>query len=130
MTTLAWLTGECGRLVAVVNYCVDPNAYFGRNTLGYYTSAERQFKILGFTTAYRRQFLLGNSKAALADTSQIQRPYPIFNAGVGGSAAEDVLAMLHHVPPTVPLVVVALDYAQYGNENAYGSQSTPPFFHD
>lgn len=126
LATFGLLAGGLALLTAIVNYVVDPDAYFGRNSLGFFTSAERQFKILGLQRHAGDAVLLGNSKAALADTSLVHGPYPFFNAGVGGSLAEDVTEMTDHVPPGAPLVVLALEYGQFGNSRPYGGHLPPP----
>ena len=128
---MAWLAGGVILLTGLINYFTDPNAYFGRNSLGYYTSAERQFKLLGLQRHPQNAVLLGNSKAALADTALVHGPYPFFNAGVGGALAEDVADVSQHIPATVPLVVLALEYGQFGNSRPYGGRLPPPFtWHD
>ncbi len=127
VATLGWLAGGIVVLAAALNYFVDPNAYFGHNTLGFYTSTERQFKVLGLSRHPQDAVLLGNSKAALADTSLIPPPPRFFNAGVGGSLAEDILEMTKHLAAGSPLVVVALDFGQFGNEHPYGENLPAPF---
>ncbi len=127
VATLGGVAGMILALAAALNYWVDANAYFGRNTLGFFTSAERQFKILGLARHPQNAVLLGNSKAALADTSLLRPPPVFFNAGVGGSLVEDVLAMTKHLPHDSPLIVVALDFGQFGNEHPYGENLPPAF---
>jgi len=114
-------------LVAALNFGVDPNAYFGRNTLGFYNvAAEHQIKVLGLQRHPDDAVLLGNSKAAMANTGLLRQPFVFFNAGVGGSMIENDLEMLQHIPTTTPLVVVELDYLQFSNSCALGEHLPPP----
>jgi hypothetical protein len=117
------LAGGVMALLAALNFWVDPGGYFSRNTLGFYSvTAERQFKWLGLRRHPNDAVLLGDSKAAMANTAPIRQPFVFFNAGVGASMIEDVLATLKRVSPTSPLVVVELDYLQFNNTCAMGAR--------
>ncbi len=121
------IAGGVMTLLAALNFWVDPNAYFGRNTLGFYNvTAERQFKLLGLQRHANDAVLLGNSKAAMANTTLVTQPLHFFNAGVGGSMIENDLEMLQHVPAASPLVVVELDYLQFSNSCALGEHLPLP----
>ena len=131
LATLGKLAGGVILLVVALNYFVDPHAYFGRNYLGYYTTAERQFKLEGLQQHPDDAVLLGNSKAALTDVEMIHSPVRFFNAGVGGSPIEEILAMLGHVKPSAPFVLVALDYLQFQDDKPIAPQPLAPLsLHD
>ncbi len=127
MLTLAWLSGVLIALVVVVNYFVDPDAYFGRNTLGDYNLSEGQFKVLGLSRHPDSVILLGNSKAAMTATGMIHSHYSFFNAGVGGFKIEDVITMLGRVPPSAPAVIVELDFMEFGNDYEFNAYALPPY---
>jgi hypothetical protein len=127
VVTLACLSGVLIALVVVVNYFVDPDAYFGRNTLGDFNLSEGQFKVLGLSRHPDSVILLGNSKAAMTATGMIHSNYSFFNAGVGGFKIEDVITMLSRVPPSAPAVIVELDFMEFGNDYEFNAYALPTF---
>jgi hypothetical protein len=81
--------------VAGFNIIVDPFGHFGRNTLGYYFSSERQFKYSIIKTNDYNAILLGDSRIAFTDPSYIARPeYKFVNGGMGGSSFAEQVALL------------------------------------
>ena len=113
-------------LLGMLNYWVDPHAYFGRNTLGFYSAdGEQRIKLLGLQRHPQDAVLIGNSKAAVANTALIHLPYVFYNAGVGGFMIENDLEILRHVSRSAPLVVVELDYLQFSNVYSYREHSLP-----
>jgi len=113
LVTFGFLAGGLLALAAAVNYFIDPFDYFGRNTLGVYISAEREAKLTGLRQHPRDAVLIGTSKAAMIDVSQVSGPAPFYNASLGGATPEEVIGLVQHVAPTAPLIVVALDFFQY-----------------
>ena len=123
---VATLAGGFMALVAALNFWVDPNGYFSCNTLGYYVVMEHPFKLHGLQRHTHDAVLLGDSKAAMAGTSQLRQPFVFFNGGVGGAMIEDILAIIHEIPATCPLIVVELDYLEFNNTCEMGTRF-PPF---
>jgi hypothetical protein len=81
--------------VAGFNVVVDPFGYFNRNTVGYFFSSERQFKYSIVKSYDYNAILLGDSRIAFTDTSQINRPeYTFVNGGIGGASLEELVALL------------------------------------
>jgi hypothetical protein len=119
------LAGGLLALAATVNYFVDPFDYFGRNTLGVYISAEREAKLTGLRQHPRDAVLIGTSKAAMIDVSQVTGPAPFYNASLGGATPEEVIGLVQHVAPSAPLIVVALDFFQYSDRAPLQSDPFP-----
>jgi hypothetical protein len=116
---VALLAGALVALAAAINFFVDPFDYFGRNTLGVYIAAARAAKLTGLRQNPRAAVLIGTSKAAMIDVAQLAGPAPFFNASLGGATPEEVVALVKQVSPTAPLVVVALDFFQFGDSVPY-----------
>lgn len=81
--------------VAGFNVVVDPFGYFGNNTIGYYFSSERQFKLGLVSGGDYNAIVLGDSRIAFVDTSHIRRSdYQFVNGGIGGASVKEQLALL------------------------------------
>jgi hypothetical protein len=77
------------------NVVVDPFGYFGRNTIGYYFSSERQFKFSIVKSYDYNGIVLGDSRIAYTDTSAINHPeYTFVNGGIGGASVMEQVALL------------------------------------
>ncbi len=126
LATTAAVAAGLIALAAALNFFVDPFDYFGRNTLGIYISAEREAKLTGLRQHPQDAVLLGTSKAAMVDASLLRGPAKFYNAGLGGATPEEVTALVRHVSPTAPLVVVALDFFQYSDRLPIVSSPFPP----
>jgi hypothetical protein len=126
LATFGLLAGGLLALAAAVNYFVDPFDYFGRNSLGVYISAEREAKLTGLRQHPRDAILIGTSKAAMIDVSKVNGPAPFYNASLGGATPEEVIGLVQHVPSTSPLIVVALDFFQYGDRTPLQANPFPP----
>ncbi|MGA2053430.1 MAG: hypothetical protein ABSH19_08975, partial [Opitutales bacterium] len=70
--------------------------------------------------------LIGTSKAAMIDVSKVNGPAPFYNASLGGATPEEVIGLVQHVPSTSPLIVVALDFFQYGDHSPVQTNPFPP----
>ena len=100
-------------LVAGFNFEVDPFGYFGRNTIGYYFSSERQFKFHIVKRDDYNALVLGDSRIAFTDTRSVGRPeYRFVNGGIAGaSLAEQVALLSASRLDRLKLVVFGLQYS-------------------
>jgi hypothetical protein len=98
--------------VAGFNIAVDPFGYFGRNSLGFYFSSERQFKFSLVQSYDYNAIALGDSRIAYTDTSQINYPgYRFVNGGIGGASVAELVALLSASRlDRLKLVVFGLQY--------------------
>lgn len=81
--------------VAGFNIVVDPFGYFSLNTIGYYFSSERQFKYSLVKANDYNAIILGDSRIAYTDTSQINHPkFTFVNGGIGGASLAEQVALL------------------------------------
>ena len=126
LATAGLVAGGLLALAAAINYFIDPFDYFGRNTLGVYISAEREAKLTGLRQHQHDAILIGTSKAAMIDVSKVAGPAPFYNASLGGAKPEEIIGLVQHVAPTAPLIVVALDFFQYGNGTPLEPTPFPP----
>jgi len=103
--------------VAGFNFAVDPFGYFGRNTIGYYFSSERQFKFNIVNRDDYSALILGDSRIAFTDTSLITRPeYSFVNGGIAGaSLAEQVALLSASRLDRLKLAVFGLQYSDLGH---------------
>jgi hypothetical protein len=102
--------------VAGFNFAVDPFGYFGRNSIGYYFSSERQFKFNIVRRDDYNAIVLGDSRVAFTDTSLISRPgYSFVNGGIAGaSLAEQVRLLSAARLDRLELAVFGLQYSDVG----------------
>jgi hypothetical protein len=94
---ILWLATALSIVVFVAgfNFGVDPFGYFGRNTIGYYFSSERQFKYVIIKNYDYNAIVFGDSRIAYADTSKINYPeYSFVNGGVAGSSVAEQVALM------------------------------------
>jgi hypothetical protein len=103
--------------VAGFNFGVDPFGYFGRNTIGYYFSSERQFKFNIVRRDDYNAIVLGDSRIAFTDTSLIARPgYSFVNGGIAGASLGEQLALLSTSRlDRLKLAVFGLQYSDLGD---------------
>jgi hypothetical protein len=102
--------------VAGFNFAVDPFGYFGRNTIGFYFSSERQFKFNIVKRDDYNAIVLGDSRIAFTDTSLIARPgYSFVNGGIAGASLGDQVELLAAARlDRLKLVVFGLQYSDVG----------------
>jgi hypothetical protein len=102
--------------VAGFNFAVDPFGYFGRNTIGFYFSSERQFKFNIVKRDDYNAIVLGDSRIAFTDTSLIARPgYSFVNGGIAGASLADQVELLAAARlDRLKLAVFGLQYSDVG----------------
>src|SRR5680860_1528559 len=94
---ILWFATALSIFVCVAGFSsvVDPFGYFGNNTIGYYFSSERQFKLGLVNGGDYNAIILGDSQIAFTDPSYIRRPdYKFVNGGIGGASVREQLALL------------------------------------
>jgi hypothetical protein len=102
--------------VAGFNFTVDPFGYFGRNTIGYYFSSERQFKFNMVRRDDYNAIVLGDSRVAFTDTSLIARAgYRFVNGGIADASLAEQVALLSAARlDHLKLAVFGLQYSDLG----------------
>jgi len=114
-TLVIWLATALAfvAFVAGFNVVVDPFGYFGRNTIGYYFSSERQFKFNIVKQDNYNALVLGDSRIAFTDTRLIARPgYRFLNGGIAGASLLEQVALLSASRlDHLKLVVFGLQYS-------------------
>lgn len=98
--------------VAGLNYLVDPYDVFGRNRLGVYVAADRESRPAFLKRFPHDAVLMGNSKAAMIDTTQLQG-YRFFSATFGGATIEELYFFARNYVKDAKLVVIALDFGMF-----------------
>ena len=130
-TLLLWLSTALSLVgfVAGFNVAVDPFGYFGRNTIGYYFSSERQFKFNIVKRDDYNALVLGDSRIAFTDTRLIDLPeYHFVNGGIAGaSVAEQVALLSASRLDHLKLAVFGLQYSDVGScSQTYAAPGSEP----
>lgn len=113
--------------VAGFNFAVDPFGYFGRNSIGYFFSSERQFKFNIVRRDDYNAIVLGDSRIAFTDTSLIARPgYSFVNGGIAGASLAEQVALLSAARlERLKLAVFGLQYSDLrGCSKKFAAQDT------
>jgi hypothetical protein len=100
--------------VVALNYFVDPYDVFGRNRLGIYVAADRQSKPAMIGRFPHDAVLMGTSKAAMVDTTQLEG-WRFFSATFGGARVEELYYFAENHLHAAKLVVIALDYGMFAD---------------
>lgn len=100
--------------VVALNYFVDPYAVFGRNRLGVFVAADRQSKPAMIRRFPHDAVLMGTSKAAMVDTTQLEG-FRFFSATFGGARVEELFYFTDNYIHDAKLVVIALDYGMFAD---------------
>lgn len=117
MTLGATLIGAT-LLLALFNFLIDPYHVFGNNTLGIYVAADRESKPAALRAFPHNALLMGTSKAAMIDTSQLD-DYTFFSISFGAAQVEELYDFCLRYDTQPALAVLMLDLGMFG--------STPPF---
>ncbi len=120
--------GLAGGLVATIglfNYLVDPYGLFGRNHLGIYISAEREFKSAQVQRYPHDALIVGNSRMAMIPVADLEG-FTFFNAGLGGGTAEEAYYFLRRFAHKQKLVVLGVELGQGDPPSPKGDIFTPP----
>lgn len=107
-------------LLLAINFFIDPYNRFGMNRLGVYISAEREFKVTEIAKFQPEWVLLGNSKSAMIDVSELENN-KVFNAGFGSASIQEMVQFVDkYIPNKNVKLIIGLDLLQYsvgGNEH-------------
>lgn len=127
------LLGVCALLCAVLallNYCVDPYNQYGTNTLGTYTTHDRQSKASDIRRFEHNAIILGNSREGMIPPRELDG-FRFFNAAFGGGTAEEIYYFIKHFVHTEKLVLLGIDYGQGDPPQSQGDlyAPKPPSYH-
>lgn len=121
------LLGVCGLLcgvLALLNYRVDPYNQYGTNTLGTYTTHDRQSKATDVQRFEHDAIILGNSREGMIPPRALDG-FRFFNAAFGGGTAEEIFYFIQHFVKTEKLVILGIDYGQGDPSNPQGDLYAP-----
>ncbi|MEO0794084.1 MAG: hypothetical protein AAFX93_02925 [Verrucomicrobiota bacterium] len=102
-------------LVGGFCYWVDPFGIFGMNSVGIYSSADRESKAQFYGRGDYDAVLLGNSKAAMIPASEIDG-HTFFSATFGGAMPEELFYFADRHLEEGELAIVLFDIWSYGTE--------------
>jgi hypothetical protein len=108
------LLGVCGLLCAalsLLNYRIDPYNQYGKNTLGTYTTHDRQSKATDIQRFEHDAVILGNSREGMIPPKELQG-FRFFNAAFGGGTAEEIFYFIEHFVTEEKLILLGIDYGQ------------------
>lgn len=110
-------------IIGLFNLMVDPYGVFGMNRTGIYINADREAKAGAISRFDYDAVLMGTSKAAMIDTTQLEG-YTFFSATFGGATIEELYAFADRHVHDAKLAVLALDLGMFGEnpplrENAF-----------
>lgn len=97
--------------LSFLNYRVDPYNQYGKNTLGTYTTHDRQSKATDIQRFEHEAVILGNSREGMIPPREL-RGYRFFNAAFGGGTAEEIFYFIEHFVKSEKLVLLGIDYGQ------------------
>lgn len=109
---LAAMAGSLIAGIAALNYFVDPYDVFGCNRLGVYVAADRESRPSFIERYPHDAVLLGTSKAAMIDTTQLG-PYRFFSVTFGGATVEELFFFADAYFKDLKLAVIALDFGMF-----------------
>jgi hypothetical protein len=108
------LLGVCALLcaaLALLNYRIDPYNQYGTNTLGTYTTHDRQSKATDVQRFEHDAIILGNSREGMIPPRALDG-FRFFNGAFGGGTAEEIYYFIEHFVKTEKLVLLGIDYGQ------------------
>lgn len=111
--------------VAGANWMLDPFGWFGRSTAGFYFESERDIKRGLVSHREAEGLLMGSSKVAEWQPSQI-RGHRVLNAAWSAAVPEEIEAFLEDVGPRVDFIALGLDLFMF-NEGTYPLVTRSPF---
>jgi len=121
------LLGVCALLcsaLALLNYHVDPYNQYGNNTLGTYTTHDRQSKATDVQRFEHDAIILGNSREGMIPPRALDG-FRFFNAAFGGGTAEEIYYFIEHFVKNEKLVLLGIDYGQGDPPNPQGDLYAP-----
>lgn len=121
------LLGVCALLcaaLALLNYRVDPYNQYGNNTLGTYTTHDRQSKATDVQRFEHDAIILGNSREGMIPPRALEG-FRFFNAAFGGGTAEEIYYFIEHFVKTEKLVLLGIDYGQGDPSHPQGDLYAP-----
>jgi hypothetical protein len=121
------LLGVCALLcaaLALLNYCIDPYNQYGTNTLGTYTTRDRQSKATDVQRFEHDAIILGNSREGMIPPGELDG-FRFFNAAFGGGTAEEIYYFIEHFVKTEKLVLLGIDYGQGDPPQSQGDLYAP-----
>lgn len=104
--------------VGLLNFLVDPYDLLGRNRLGVYVAADRESRPAVVNRFSHDAALMGTSKAAMVDTSQL-KGFKFLSATFGGATVEELYFFALNYLTDLRLVVLALDFSMFATEPPY-----------
>ena len=116
---VVWFVAISGALIAgivALNFIVDPYDVFGRNRLGVYVAADRESRPAFLARHEHDAVLMGTSKAAMIDTSQL-KGYKFFSVTFGGATVEELFFFTKNYLKDLKLAVIALDLGMFSGQH-------------
>lgn len=104
--------------VGLLNFLVDPYDLLGRNRLGVYVAADRESRPAVVNRFSHDAALMGTSKAAMVDTSQL-KGFKFLSATFGGATVEELYFFALNYLTDLRLVVLALDFSMFATDPPY-----------
>jgi hypothetical protein len=102
------LSGAAILFIGGLNYGVDPYNRFGRNRLGVYISAEREFKSVEVRRYPHDAVLIGNSRINIIPVGQL-RGYRFFNASFAHASTEEIYYFIDRFVHDQKLLILGAD---------------------
>lgn len=124
--------GLAGFLIAAIgllNYEVDPYNRFGKNRLGVYISAEREFKSVEVQRYAHDAILLGNSRIGIVPVNQLQG-FRFFNGAFAHASPEELYYFVNRYVHRQKLVVLGVDMGESDPAELVGDLFAPKGWKD
>jgi len=99
-------------LVGIFNYYIDPFSVFGNNKIGVHFSSEREYKMSGAIGYSHDSILLGSSKVANINPSQI-KDVKVFNAAFSAATPEEMYFFINEFVKKNEIVFLGLDFYMF-----------------
>lgn len=111
--------------IGLFNFLVDPYGIFGMNRVGIYINADRESKAGAIKRFHYDAVLMGTSKAAMIDTTQLEG-YTFFSATFGGATIEELYDFVDRHIHNGKLAVIALDLGMFGENPPFRENAFAP----
>ncbi len=112
-------------IIGLFNLLVDPYGVFGTNRIGIYINADRESKAGAIKRFDYDAVLMGTSKAAMINTSQLEG-YTFFSVTFGGATIEELYAFADRHVHDAKLAVLALDLGMFGENPPFRENAFTP----
>ncbi|OHE71393.1 MAG: hypothetical protein A2007_02795 [Verrucomicrobia bacterium GWC2_42_7] len=103
-------------VIGLVSYYIDPYNFFGVNKLGVYISCEREYKAQQIYKYSHNALLIGNSRSAMINVSQLKQ-HRFFNAACGGEKHSEIYHFLKKHLSNENVVIIGISIGEMDPQN-------------